>query len=345
MSAPVIEKLCRSKDVMKPSIKSKIPLAFLTLLSIWWGYYYTSSNALNEYGNAKHEWLFMLDALLVLPILCFLCESDKQKALLKAAILCCTSVYIGSFSIPEQNKVIFHFLESGRYFVLAIILVLELSALVTVCLAVRASLAKKEDPDLAVANPIEKVFGSSLFSSILSLEGRVWSFALFASQIQSSAYRGNQHFYYDKKDGAHSNLLGFILLIVIEIPLVHLLLHFLWSSTAANIATGLTLFGLVFFFAEYKAVGKRPVSIHGNNLIIRYGVYAPFTIPLSNVSVICPNNAFVKRSSNVKRFNYSGVPNVAIKLCSPINGKTDVYLGVNSPDNFINSVKHAKNAA
>ena len=54
---------------MKPSIKSKIPLAFLTLISIWWGYYYASLNALNEYGNAKHEWLFMLDALLVLPIL------------------------------------------------------------------------------------------------------------------------------------------------------------------------------------------------------------------------------------------------------------------------------------
>ena len=73
--------LCRSKDVMKPSVKSKIPLAFLTIISIWWWYFYSSSNALNDYGNAKHEWLFMLDALLVLPILCFLCESDKQKAL------------------------------------------------------------------------------------------------------------------------------------------------------------------------------------------------------------------------------------------------------------------------
>ncbi|AGP80549.1 hypothetical protein I533_02780 [Alteromonas mediterranea MED64] len=330
---------------MKPSVKSKIPLAFLTIISIWWWYFYSSSNALNDYGNAKHEWLFMLDALLVLPILCFLCESDKQKAFLKAAILCCTSVFIGSLIIPEQNKVVFNFLESGRYSVLGIILVLELSALVTVCLAVRASLANKEDPDLAVSNPIEKVFGPSLFSSILSLEGRVWSFALFASQIKSSAYRGNQHFYYDTKDGAQSNLFGFMLLIIIEIPLVHLLLHFLWSSTAANIATGLTLFGLIFFFAEYKAVGKRPISIHGNKLIIRYGLYAPFTIPLDNVSEIRPNNSFVKRSRNVKRFNYSGVPNVAINLCSPISGKTEVYLGVNSPEAFINNIKHAKNAA
>lgn len=327
---------------MKPNIKSKIPLAFLTIISIWWWYYYASSNALNEYGNAKYEWLFMLDTLLVLPILCFLCESDKQKALLKTAILCCTSVFIGSLIIPEQNKVIFHFLESGRYFVLAIILVLEVTALVTVCIAVHASLVNKEDPDLAVANPIEKIFGSSLFSSILSIEGRVWSFALFAYQIKSSAYRGDQHFFYDKKDGAQSNLLGFILLIIIEIPLVHLLLHFLWSSITANITTGLTLFGLIFFLAEYKAVGKRPISIHGINLIIRYGLYAPLTIPLKNVSKISLNNSFVKRSRNVQRFNYSGVPNVAIKLCSPINGKTKIYLGVNSPEDFITTVNRAK---
>lgn len=327
---------------MNPSVKSKIPLVFLTIISIWWWYYYATSNALNEYGNAKYEWLFMLDALLALPILCFLCESDKQKALLKAAILCSTSVFIGSLVIPEQNKVIFHFLESGRYFVIAIILVLELVAIVTVCLAVRAALANKEDPDLAVANPIEKIFGFSLFSSILAIEGRVWSFALFASQIESNAYRGEQHFFYDRKDDAKSNLFGFILLIIIEMPLVHLLLHFLWSSVAANITTGLTLFGLIFFLAEYKAVGKRPISIHGKNLIIRYGLYAPLTIPLKDISEISPNNSFVKRSRDVKRFNYSGVPNVVIKLCSPIKGKTKIYLGVNSPEAFIITVNHAK---
>ena len=330
---------------MKSSIKSKIPLAFLAIISIWWWFYYSSSNALNAYGKANHEWLFVLDALLMLPIVCFLCESDKQKAILKAAILCCTAVFIGSFIIPEQNKVIFHFLESGRYFVLAIILILELSAIVTVCIAVRASLVNKEDPDLAVAHPIEKMFGASFFSSILALEGRVWSFALFASRINSSAYRGNQHFYYDKKDGAQSNLFGFILLIIIEIPLVHLLLHFLWSSTAANITTGLTLLGLVFFIAEYRAVGKRPISIDGNNLIIRYGLYTPFNIPLDNIDEIRPNNVFVKRASDVKRFNYSGVPNVAIELCSPINGKNSVYLGVDRPDAFINTIKYEQEQA
>ena len=38
----------------------------------------------------------------------------------------------------------------------------------------------------------------------------------------------------------------------------------------------------------------------------------------------------------------TGVPNVVIKLCSPIKGKTKIYLGVNSPEAFIITVNHAK---
>lgn len=329
--------------MMKPAVKSKIPLAFLTIVSIWWGYYYASSNALNEYGNANYEWLFMLDAFLMLPVICFCCESDKQKALLKAIFLCCTAVFIGSLIIPEQSKQFFHFLQSGRYIVLAIILLFEFSAVVTVCLAVRASLAKKVDPDLAVANPIEKMCGNSILSSILAFEGRMWCFALFSSQINSCAYRGEQHFFYDKKDGAHGNLLGFLTLLIIEIPLVHLLLHFLWSGTAATVITALSLFGLVFFFAEYKAVAKRPISICGNKLIVRYGLSSPIEIPLNNIAEVRPNTSFVKRASGIKRLNYAGVPNVVVKLNSPINGKTALYLGVNSPDAFIKTVQGVKN--
>jgi len=286
----------------------------------------------------------MLDALVVLPVLCFFCESDKQKAWLKAAVLCCMAVFIGSVIIPEQNKVIFHYLESGRYVVIAILLMLEVSALLSVCMVARALLEKNEDPDIALKKPLENVFGQSVFTSFLQFEGRMWTFALFSSHVKSSAYNGEQHFFYDKKDGARSNLVGFIALMIIELPLVHLLLHFLWSSTAANITTGLTLFGLVFFFAEYKAVAKRPISINSNTIIIRYGLSQPLIISLTNISEIGLNAEFVKRAKGVKRFNYSGNPNVAIKLHSPINGKSAIYLGVNRSSDFISSVLQAKNA-
>lgn len=327
---------------MKANIKSKVPLIFLIVVSLWWWFYYASSNAFNGFGAEKHEWLFMLDTLLVLPILCFICEDDKQKALLKFAMLCSSAVFIGSVIIPEQNKVLFQYLESGRYVVLAIVLLLELTAVITVVLAVRGLLAINEDPDIALQKPIDNMLGTSALSTLLQFEGRVWTFALLASHIKPMAYAGEYHFFYDKKDGARSNLVGFLALMVIELPLVHLLIHFLCSSTAANIVTGLTLFGLVFFFAEYKAVGKRPISISGNNIIVRYGLYPSLTISIHNIAAISANTGFIKRSRYIKRFNYAGVPNVEILLHEPMNGRKAIYLGVNSPCRFIHCVKQVK---
>ena len=257
-------------------------------------------------------------------------------------MLCCTAVFIGSVIIPEQNKVLFQYLESGRYVVLAFVLLLELTAVITVVLAVRSLLAKNEDPDVALQKPIDSMLGKSALSTLLQFEGRVWTFALFASHIKPMAYAGEHHFFYDKKDGARSNLAGFLALIVIELPLVHLLTHFLYSSTAANIVTGLTLFGLVFFFAEYKAVGKRPISISGNYIIVRYGLYPSLTISIHNIAAISANTGFIKRSRYIKRFNYAGVPNVEILLHEPMNGRKAIYLGVNSPCRFIHCVKQVK---
>ncbi|WP_462173000.1 hypothetical protein [Pseudoalteromonas xiamenensis] len=104
-----------------------------------------------------------------------------------------------------------------------------------------------------------------------------------ANRIKPEYYNGEQHFTYHQKGGAKSNLLGFILLIAFEMPIMHLVLHFIWSPLAANIVTLLTIFSLVFFITEYRAFSKRPISLFCNKLFIRYGLYQPLVIPLDNV--------------------------------------------------------------
>ena len=179
---------------MISKITNQVPLLYLLLISVGWGIYYSSPSEINNMGAANFEWLFMLDALIVLPVLCLFVEKNKQKASLKAAILCCTAIFIGSVIIPEQNKVIFHYLEGGRYVVLATILLLEFSTFITVLLAFKALLAKNEDPDVALQKPIERVFGRSVFSNLLQFESRMWAFAFFSSHIKSRAYTGTQPF-------------------------------------------------------------------------------------------------------------------------------------------------------
>ena len=327
---------------MRTAIKTKIPLLFLVAISLWWAFYYQSNSVLNDFGSATYEWLFFIDALVMLPILCFVCVKNRKEALLKAVVLCSIAILVGSFIIPQTSKLIWPYLELGRYLVLAAVVLLELSVLLTVYVSIKAALNQNIDPDLAIAEPIRHYLGDGIAGRVFSFETRMWTYALFANRIKPERFNGEQHFTYHQKDGAQSNLVGFIFLIIIELPIAHVLLHFFWSSLAANIITALTLFSLVFFIAEYRAYAKRPISLTANELIIRYGIYQSLVIPLSNIAAVMPHAAYVQRAKNVKRYNSSGVPNVAIELKPSSDGRDNVlqtiYLGIDQPNVFLNKL-------
>jgi len=323
--------------------KKYIPFLFLFIISIWWTFYYQSSTSLNDFGESNFEWLYLIDGLIVLPIICFVCLKDRKEAATKAVAYACLVVFIASFIVPEKNKFILTYLESGRYLVLIGFLFIELMAMATLIFAVKTSLKRKVDPDKAINESVEKIVGKGMISQILSFETRMWTYALFSNRINRKHFEGIKHFFCDKKDGAKSNLLGFIFIIAIELPIVHLLLHFTWSPFAANVTSALTLFGLIFFIAEYRAISIRPVSLTPKQVIIRYGIFAPLEINLASIESIKINQVFIPRNSKIRRFNLSGIPNVEIKLkgsdssSGSSSGLDYIYLGVDEPAAFIRS--------
>lgn len=329
---------------MKTNIKQYLPQLFLVYISVFWGIYYASNNSLNDFGAAKHEWLFLIDGLLILPLLCLFFIKDKKQAVTKAMIMSCLVVLIGSYIIPEANKGIWHYLESGRYVILAVFLLFELVAIGTVCFAIKADLDTGADPDAAISESVKRWFGDGPVAQVLMFETRMWAYALFSKRITSQQFSGQQHFSYHQKDGAQSNLLGFVMLIIFELPLMHVLLYYTWSPVAANVVTLLTMFGLVFFIAEYRAVSKRPISLitddsNQNHLIIRCGLYAPLIIQLDNIASIEANQDYIPRSKQIKRYNYAGTPNVAIQLNQSEGSVQSIYLGVDNPVALIEAVK------
>lgn len=308
---------------------------FLLIISVFCSYFYQSSNGLNQQGQIKPEWLLLIDGLIVLPILCFFCIDDKKEASLKAVIYACLIILLGSFVIPESSKIIWHYLESGRYLALAGFILLEITTVLTVIFAIKRALVVKQDPDLAISEPIKDVLGQSSFANIFNIEARVWTYLLFSKRINRERFLGDKHYSYHNKGDTQANLLGFILLIALELPIVHLLLHFLWSPVAANVTSLFTLVSLVFFIAEYKAVAIRPISIKAQQLIIRYGVWQPVKLKLKDIKKVTSNDKFVRRGKNIRRFNLSGNPNVKIELQS---GEL-IYLGLDSPKEFIAELK------
>lgn len=312
------------------SLRKKVPLLFLLVISGFWAYFYQSSSFLNDFGSSKPEWLLLIDGLIVLPILCLVFIKDKKEAFLKAVVYSCLIILLGSFIIPESSKLIWRYLEAGRYVALGLFVVAEITTIITVIFAIKASLSIQQDPDLAISEPIERIIGKGVVSAILSFEARVWTYALFSKKVRRSNFIGSKHFSYHLKDGTQSNLIGFIIIILFELPIVHLLLHFIWSPLASNIISSLTLLGLVFFYAEYRAVAIRPISITSDSLIIRYGLYNPIKIPINQIDRVNFNSKYIPRASHVKRYNLAGAPNIELKLNT---GKL-VYLGLDSPQDF-----------
>lgn len=327
----LIEELMAKKQRTPFLSKEHLPFAFLLIISIFGAYFYQSSSWLNMNGQIKPEWLLLIDGFIVLPILCFICIKNKKEASIKAIAYICLVVLLGSVVIPESSKIIWHYLESGRYIALAAFILFELTTIFTVIFAIRGALELDQDPDLAISKPIEKALGQTSFTNILNIEARVWTYLLFAKRINKQRFVGNKHFSYHNKDGTQANLLGFIIIICFELPVLHLLLHFLWSPVAANVTSLLTLLSLAFFIAEYKAVAIRPISISSQQLIIRYGIWQPVKINFEDIAEVNSHSQFVRRGKNIRRFNSSGNPNVKIQLHS---GDL-IYLGLDSPREFI----------
>lgn len=326
---------------MNSHIKQKIPPIFLVTISVWWAFYYQGNNVLNDFGKANFEWLFLVDGLVVLPLLCFLCIKDKKEALIKVLVYSGIVIFVGSVIIPGTSKILWPYLESGRYLLLPVFILFEVIAVLTVVIAINAALSHGIDPDTAISSPITRFLGKGLISDIICFEARIWSYALFSKAIHTHNFRGKKHFSYHKKDGAQSNSMGFIILILFEAPLMHLVLHFIWSPVAANIITLLTLFALVFLFAENRAMAIRPISIDENSLIIRYGVYNAKAVLLKNIKSVRETNNVAPRSKSVKQYDFLGAPNTVINLVEPEGSLESIYLGLDNPKYFIASMEEA----
>lgn len=329
------------KMIVKQPVKNIAPLIYLVTITVFWSWYYRSNHILNDYGQAKFEWLFMLDALLVLPVLCWFCVTDKKAAVIKAMVYVGLAIFIGSFVIPAEHKVIWPYLENGRYVMLAMLLLFEVTVIVTVYWAIRGGLNANADPDQAISMPIRKWLGTGVVAKLMCFEARMWSFLIFNQRIKEQNYPGDVHFSYHQKDGAQSNALGFIWLVVFEIPLVHLLLHFVWSPLAANVVTGLTLFGLCFMVAEYRAMNRRPISILNDQLIIRMGLLNEYIVDLTVIESVDKHCDYVPRSKSIKRFNLAANPNVCLQLKKTEKGVNRIYLGVDQPVAFIDAIKNS----
>lgn len=262
------------------------------------------------------EWVLLADFSLSLPLLhALLLRPTLKQWLWRWLQLTALGILLGSFIIPDQEKHWWRLLETGRSYYSGVLAIAEIGLALFLAYSIRRLLAITGNIDQAMQDGIFKQFGRSATAHLMLFEARIWYYALFLRKNHVATYPGDLHFQYHQHHGNASNQLGFIYVIAMELPLMHMLLHFIWSPMTAWIATALSAWALLYLLADYRATLRRPISLDAEAIHIRCGVLSTdAVIPYSMVQEVIPMTGNIRRGKGVRRYAQLGQLNVALVL-------------------------------
>ncbi len=338
---------------MNQILQYKKPIFLLFLFTLFAAHYvvFNQDNSLISDAQGSAEWPLLIDLLITIPLIYWMLFRPTIKQLfVKSSVLFAFGVLVGSFIIPESLKTLWPYLEYLRFIIIGAIVLIEISLVASLIHIVKQATNQTNNLEQVISNFLKAKRLSSRLIELYLLEARIWLYALF-SRRKTFEFEGKQHFSYSNHNGNASNQQGFIFIILFELPIVHLILHFAWSPTAAYWISGLTAYGLIFMYADYKATLIRPLSLSQDELIIRYGVWGNTRLPLSKIESVSSHNKPVKRSKTSIRFCQFGPPNVCILLkpdtklqtAFGFTCKKKVYLGIDNPQLLIKAINDTIN--
>ncbi len=309
--------------------------------------------AFTDAAGLAPEWPVLVDALVTLPLLYLLLVGWRGwRAWRAAAAVGMTALALSAWIVPEQSRHVLDMLKPLRHLAIAIVIAVECVAVVAVVRFILRMRREGLNAETAIERAMVDRFGDGAFTRLLVLDARIWFYALFARAGKPLAFPGDTHFTVHAKDGNASNQLVFIFLILFELPILHGLLMVMASAQVAWIVTVLTLWGLAFLVADYRASLLRPISLDGDALVIRYGVLVDVRVPLAAIASVQRWNEEVPgRQPGTLRYCESGVPNVRIDLAEPLDVPglfggsrrvERVFLGVDTPVPFVAALEQRR---
>ncbi len=287
------------------------------------------------------EWPVAFDLLLLLPFAYWWVHRKRGRAaLVGAAALFGTGILVGGWIVPTGSQVWWPWLQQLRYVGLFAVLLVQAGLLsVLVREVVRAQ--QGQNLELALDDAISRRLGRTGIASVLRLEARMWLYALVRRPVRH-AFAGDAHFHVHLQQGNASNQGAFLLLIAVEVPVMHVIVH-LFNPLAAIIVSALSVYGFIFLWAEYRATRLRPVSATATCLQIRYGVAGDVAVPWACIASVTRHSGLARRATGRMRFIGMGAANVRIGLrrgtrLPGLLGEREVdevLLGIDEPERFI----------
>jgi hypothetical protein len=178
----------------------------------------------------------------------------------------------------------------------------------------------------AAPDPLERlqlaareVVPVALVADLIAHELAMIYYALLAWRAAPAAPRGARAFSYHRRAGYGAVVFAIVLLCVAEGAAVHLLVS-LWSPAVAWVLTILTLYGALWFVADYRASVLRPVLVTADALVVRTGVRWTAVVPRARIVAVHLARPDTRQrvDGRVLHATLVGTPSLWIELSEPV---------------------------
>ena len=223
-----------------------------------------------------------IDLLFTVPLAYFLLIRKKAVPNITIVPVFGVGMIIAGLILPKENQILLDFAKTWA------LPLIELAVAAFILFKVRETIrlfriesSNQLDFYTALKSACKEILPAKV-DAIFAMEISVFYYCLFAWKKRK--LDKNEFTYH--KESAVLILLGvFLFVLLVETFVVHLLLQ-AWSTVAAWILTGLSIYTAFQLFAILKSLSRRPISIGTDTLFLKYGLFAETQIPYSAIKSV-----------------------------------------------------------
>lgn len=223
------------------------------------------------------------DLVLTAPLLFLILALKSKISKLKTVPFFIGGIVIATFLIPESGQEHLGYIKTYLFPVVELIVLTFLSFKIYKGIKTfQANSNQTSDFQVISKESTKELFGKSRYASLFASEISMIYYAFFSWKRKK--LKGNEFTKY--KENASIALAGaFLMVVCIETYAFHVLL-LKWSAIAAWALTGLSVYSAFGIIAHIKALLQRPSVLTHEKLILKNGLIADITIPLTEIEKI-----------------------------------------------------------
>ncbi len=259
-----------------------------------------------------------LDLVIGLPVLyyIFVVRQRRIPAITLVPVLV-LAVIIAGFILPAAQQAPLDFIKK-------FIPLLELLVLGFIAVKIRTIVKHYRQAKLteiyftdAFAASLERTFGALPIVPILITEFSLLYFA-WGGWFKQFKSRDSSHlaFSYHRKNGYAAILGALVLVLIGETTALHILLQ-QWSTLAAWIFTGLSIYSSFWLIGDYHAQRLHPIVLSKTHLHLRAGLRWQAAIPFSDIGTIQKANHRERKTADYMSLAIFGQPRLVINFKQP----------------------------